>query len=64
MKKATMSIGPLLRRSIKKNIPQRRSPNWRINNSSFILKTAAHEFEPGSVVLSPGWFVQGHAVSF
>ena len=57
-----MSIGPLLKRSIKKNI--RRSPNWRINNSSFIWKTAAHKFEPGSAVLSPGWFAQGHAVSF
>lgn len=60
---ATVSIGPLLERSIKTARPEKTAPNWRINEDNFVEKSAEHMCEPGAVNFSSGWFGQGHVVS-
>lgn len=62
LQEATLSLTPLLKKSIKEEIPQKPPPNWRINEKNFVQKTHRHLCEPGSVTFSAGWFGQGHAV--
>jgi hypothetical protein len=59
-----MSIAPLLKKSIKKQIPNKTAPNWRIHKKHFVRKTNRHFCEPGAVTFSSGWFGQGHEVRF
>lgn len=58
-----MSIGPLLKRSIKSETSKKTAPNWRINQRHFVRKSAQHICEPGAINISSGWFGQGHVVS-
>ena len=60
---ATTSIGPLLKKSVQQEKPQKRSPNWRIHQKNFVKKSSRNICEPGAVNFSSGWFGQGHTVS-
>lgn len=61
VQKATISIEPLLKTSIREEISDKPRPNWRINQKNFVEKS--DECEPGTVTFSAGWFAQGHTVS-
>jgi hypothetical protein len=58
----TIAIGPLLKKSVAGEKPNKRTPNWRIHMKNFVRKTRTHFCEPGSVTFSAGWFGQGHEV--
>jgi hypothetical protein len=62
IRKATESVTPLLKRSIKKDHPNTTTPNWRINHKHFARKRKSRLLEPGVVTFSSGWFGQGHEV--
>jgi hypothetical protein len=60
---ATVSIGPLLKKSVQEEKAHKPLPNWRIHNKNFIKKSSRHICEPGTVNFSAGWLGQGHTVS-
>jgi hypothetical protein len=64
IRKATISIAPLLKKSVVMEKPQKCAPNWRINAKNFFRKSLRHRCEPGAVNFSAGWLGQGHTVSF
>jgi hypothetical protein len=64
LRDATVSIGPLLKKSVKREKPPKTSPNWRINYKNFVKKSSRHMCEPGAVNFSAGWLGQGHTVGF
>lgn len=59
----TVGIAPLLRASVKDEVPEKTRPNWRVNQVNF-LEAGRQICEQGTVVFSPGWFSQGHTVRF
>jgi hypothetical protein len=63
MKSATIQIEPLLKKSVKKEIPNKTTPNWRTHELNFAPKTSDHVMEPGAANFSAGWYAQGHNVS-
>ena len=63
IKSATMEIEPLLKKSVKKEIPNKTTPNWRSHEFNFAPKTSAQVMEPGVANFSSGWYAQGHEVS-
>jgi hypothetical protein len=58
----TVSIGPLLKKSVKKDALNKTCHNWWENHCNSVKKTARHACEPGVVNFSADWFVQGHTV--
>jgi hypothetical protein len=62
VRKGTVAIGPLLKKSVASEKPNKPAPNWRIHMRNFVKKSRTHFCEPGSVTFSAGWLGQGHTV--
>jgi hypothetical protein len=60
----TVSITPLLSKSIRKKVPGKSAPNWRIHKKNFVTSMASRVCEPGAVTFSAGWFAQAHTVQY
>lgn len=60
---ATVSIGPLLRESIKSATQTSTTANWRIRKHNFMEPNSQQFCEPGAINFSAGWFGQAHDVS-
>jgi hypothetical protein len=59
-----MGVGKMLKRSVKQDVPQKITANWRIREDNFANKNTKRILEPGAVTFSAGWFGLGHEVSF
>lgn len=64
MKRGTVAIEPLLKKSIQKPKLDKPVPNWRSLDENFVDNSSGDLIEPGAVTFSAGWLGQGHTVSF
>lgn len=62
VQQATVTINPLLKRTVKRGLPNNTAPNWRIDRKNFIKTSRRYTCEPGATNLSAGWLGQGHMV--
>ena len=64
VKRGTLAIEPLLKKSIQTPKLDKPVPNWRSLDKNFVSNSSGDLVEPGSVTFSAGWLGQGHTVSF
>ena len=64
VKQATITIEPILKKSVMEERLNKPKPNWRTHDINFLDDSSRDTLEPGAVNFSAGWLGQGHTVSF
>jgi len=64
VKQATITIEPILKKSVMEERLNKPKPNWRTHDVNFLDDSSRDTLEPGAVNFSAGWLGQGHTVSF